>query len=92
MTSQQSLALSMRDLMSDGVRADVLQALLPRAQGASEESETSTELVPLNQVITRGEDVTGESLYYSQHSNDGDNPGHHGHHSTDILQVACCAC
>jgi hypothetical protein len=56
----QSTGLNMAKLMADGVRADVLQALLPRPQAATDggEGEPLAELIPLNQVITRGEDVT----------------------------------
>ena len=61
----QSVGLNMTKLMADGVRADVLQTLMPRAPqtaaatGGTGQEETSGELIPLNQVITRGEDVTG---------------------------------
>jgi hypothetical protein len=60
----QSVGLNMTKLMADGVRADVLQTLMPRAPqtaaatGGTGQEETSGELIPLNQVITRGEDVT----------------------------------
>lgn len=62
----QSVGLNMSKLMADGIRADVLQSLMPRSQtpasttGSTERSETTGELIPLNQVVTRGEDVTGE--------------------------------
>ena len=61
----QSVGLNMSKLMADGVRADVLQTLMPRAPqmaaatDGTGQGETSGELIPLNQVITRGEDVTG---------------------------------
>ena len=58
----QSVGLNMTKLVADGVRADVLQALMPRSQNAptTGQGENIGELIPLNQVITRGEDITGK--------------------------------
>ena len=61
----QSVGLNMTTLLADGVRADVLESLMPKsAAGGPEQVETSGELIPLNQVITRGEDVTGTTAQH----------------------------
>ena len=64
----QSVGLNMANLLSDGVRADILQSLLPRSltspAGEAAPGETRGELIPLNQVMTRGQDVTGSAQYW----------------------------
>ena len=62
MASQQSIGLNLSKLMNDGVRADILQTLLPRVEVASEGATEERQLIPLDQAMTRGEDVTGLSV------------------------------
>lgn len=70
MAAQQNVGLNFNKLVADGVKADVLQTLMPpRIQPAdtdSNETNTIGELIPLNQVITRGEDVTGKQAPQSR--------------------------
>lgn len=57
-----SEGLRLTELLSSGVRADVLQTLLPREGQAEAEGEGGCgRLIPFDQVIMRGEDVTGQS-------------------------------
>ena len=67
--TQQSESLNLSQLVADGVRADILQTLLPQDSGGAEgegegerREEVAKELIPFNQVIMRGEDVTGQSV------------------------------
>ena len=70
----QSEGLNLSQLVADGVRADILQTLLPHDSGEGEGEGGGgggggegggggggKELIPFNQVIMRGEDVTGQS-------------------------------
>ena len=50
--------VGLSDLVASGVRVDVLQRLLPRAEGEGEGGQ----LIPFDQVFLRGEDVTGETI------------------------------
>lgn len=52
-----SEGLRLTELVSSGVRADILQTLLPREGQA--EAEGKGQLIPFSEVIMRGEDVTG---------------------------------
>lgn len=55
-----SEGLRLTELLSSGVRADILQTLLPREERTEAEGEGGRgQLIQFNQVIMRGEDVTG---------------------------------
>ena len=56
----QSVGLSLSYLVASGVRVDVLQRLLPRAEGEGEGGHR--QLIPFDQVFLRGEDITGEAI------------------------------
>ena len=60
--TEQSVGLNIDKLLSEGVRVDVLQALLPRNQSnTAEAAGQGGQLIPFNQVVMRGEDITGQS-------------------------------
>ena len=61
----QSVGLNKARLVADGVRADVLERLLPREQGITPTTEVQGEIIPFNQVVMRGEDITGQLDYTS---------------------------
>lgn len=57
-----SEGLRLTELLSSGVRADILQTLLPREERAETKGEGGYgQLIPFDKVIIRGEDVTGQS-------------------------------
>ena len=59
-----SEGLKLTELLSIGVRADILQTLLPRGGQVEGEGEGGCGgLIPFDQVIMRGEDVTGQSVF-----------------------------
>lgn len=47
--------LSFSELMGSGVKVDILQKLLQKEDGSS-----PTQFIPFDQVLVRGEDITGQ--------------------------------